>query len=153
MGDYRFKFNSREDLNDLDLGDESTKGKATMLNGRSITDAIRKHGASKKKFLNWVDNGSKYLQVKKDMIHEILDSYVEPVVTVPDRGVQSQADTTDTKNMSTPEETASLEDFDSLLTGDEIETDTSLFPSAVQGGKKVATPAEAKARLQNLKFN
>ena len=121
-----------------------------MLNGRSITDAIRKHGASKKKFLNWVDNGSKYLQVKKDMIHEILDSYVEPVVTIPDRSAPTQ---TDSQTGNAPEEVVDSEDFESLLTGDEVETDTSLFPSAGQGSKKAATPDEARARIQNLKFN
>lgn len=151
LGDYRFKFNSREDLNDLDLGDESTKGKATMLNGRSITDAIRKHGASKKKFLNWVDNGSKYLQVKKDMIHEILDSYVEPVVTIPDRGNTNTAKNNTVAEV--PTDSVDTDDFDALITGDEIESDSTLFPSAAQNTKKVATAAEAKARLQNLKFN
>jgi hypothetical protein len=46
LGDFRFEFDSRDDL--LDLFND----KAKMLNQRAITDALMAHGYSKNKFLN-----------------------------------------------------------------------------------------------------
>jgi hypothetical protein len=62
INDYRFDFDKRTDLTDL------FKTQSKMLNQRSITDAIMKHGHDKKKFLNWVDRMSKFLDKDKENI-------------------------------------------------------------------------------------
>ena len=62
LNDYRFNFDTRDDL--MDLFNE----KAKMLNQRSLTDALMSHGYSKQKFLNWVDKFSKFLDKDKNII-------------------------------------------------------------------------------------
>lgn len=146
LADYRFEFDSRDDL----LALFTTKAK--MLNQRSITDAIMKHGHDKAKFLAWVDSKSKFLDKDKDMIHDILDAWTEPEVTVP--GANGAAATTKPEEASTTSASDS-DDFDSVFgTGGE-ESDTDLFgtqASPAAAGAKVSA-ADALDRIKNFDFS
>jgi hypothetical protein len=145
LTDYRFEFDTRDDL----LALFTTKSK--MLNQRSITDAIMKHGHDKDKFLAWVDSKSKFLDKDKDMIHEILDSWVEPEVTASETG---------TANKETPVEqpkstSTDSDDFDAVFGADGEETDTDLFgtsASPAANGAKVSA-ADALNRIKNFDFS
>ena len=118
LADYRFEFDTRKDLNAL------FKDQAKMLNQRSITDAIMKHGHSKDKFLNWVDKLSKLLDKDKEMIHEILDSWVEPEVLAPGETTSATAEPNTQTNKATNSDS---DDFDSVFGSEGVETDTDLF--------------------------
>lgn len=150
LGDFRFEFDSRDDL--LDLFND----KAKMLNQRAITDALMAHGYNKDKFLNWVDKYSKFLEKDRVMIHEILDSWVEPEVEVPNSNTQetgttdSEAPTTDSSSTSTTDDT----DFDSVFGDGGEETDSDLFgttASAAANAAKVSA-ADARNRIKNFDF-
>ena len=150
LADYRFEFDSRDDL--LDLFND----KATMLNQRAITDALMSHGYDKQKFLNWVDKYSKFLQKDKDMIHDILDSWVEPEVKVPNANgttdeIEDQT-STPTKQTATTDET----DFDSVFGSDGDETDSDLFGATATSTAGLAakvSAADALARIQGFDFS
>jgi hypothetical protein len=148
LGDFRFEFDSRDDL--LDLFND----KAKMLNQRAITDALMAHGYNKTKFLNWVDKYSKFLEKDKVMIHEILDSWVEQDVTLPN-GTEAPAPSTTQANQ-TEAETAAIDDtdFDSVFgdSGDEIDSD--LFgtqTSAAAAASKVSA-SDALNRIKSFDF-
>lgn len=151
LGDYRFEFDSRDDL--LDLFND----KAKMLNQRAITDALMAHGYNKSKFLNWVDKYSKFLEKDKTMIHDILDSYVELDVTVPG-GMSSaeQQNTTAKAAAKQPEAGTDGDDFDSVFGSDGEESDADLFggstASAAGNGAKVSA-ADALSRIKSFDFS
>jgi hypothetical protein len=145
LTDYRFEFDQRSDLNDL------SRTQSKMLNQRSITDAIMKHGHDKTKFLTWVDRMSKFLDKDKEMIHEILDSWMEPNVTVPGAG---GAATTATATKSKANASDS-EDFDTVFGADGVETDADLFgnssATAASSTVKVSV-ADAMNRIKSFDF-
>jgi hypothetical protein len=147
--DYRFEFDSRDDL--LDLFND----KAKMLNQRSITDALMAHGYSKDKFLNWVDKYSKFLEKDKTMIHEILDSWVEPEVKAPsangsEAGTAEPVNNTNTNAASTDET-----DFDSVFGSSGEETDNDLFGTTTSAAGTAAKVSEADAlnRIKSFDFS
>jgi hypothetical protein len=144
LADYRFNFDTRDDLLAL------FQTQAKMLNQRSITDAIMKHGHDKNKFLAWVDQKSKFLDKNKEMIHEILDSWVEPEVHVP--GADAVA-TTEKPQTKTATNTDS-DDFDAVFGAGGDETDTDLFgtntSSAGNAAKVSAT--DALNRIKGFDF-
>ena len=146
LTDYRFDFDTRNDLLDL----FNTKSK--MLNQRSITDAIMKHGHDKNKFLTWVDSKSKFLDKDKEMIHEILDSWTEPEVNAPG--------TEKTPEVAKPKATAATsnsdsDDFDSVFGGAGEETDTDLFGTTASSAGQAArvSAADAMNRIKNFDFS
>lgn len=150
LNDSRFKFDTREDL--LDLFNEDKN----MLNQRSITDGLLFAGDSKSRFLKWVDNRSDFLQKNIDMIHEILDSWVEPDVAVPGLGetgeVDVSADTTNSqKNTKVEDET----DFDSVFGSGGEETDSDLFGSTASAAGQAArvSAADALNRIKGFDFS
>ena len=155
INDYRFEFDSRDDL--LDLFND----KAKMLNQRAITDALMSHGYDKTKFLNWVDKYSKFLEKDKLMIHDILDSWTEPEVKKPVNGEahtagdNSAPTNTNAQTMDSENDTDSM-DFDSVFGNGGEETDTDLFggttTSAAANAAKVSA-ADALNRIKNFDFS
>jgi hypothetical protein len=150
LGDYRFEFDSRDDL--LDLFND----KAKMLNQRAITDALMAHGYSKNKFLNWVDKYSKFLEKDKTMIHDILDSYVELDITVPNNGVeagnQAAAASSTAKQSNSNSDS---DDFDSVFGSDGEESDTDLFgnTASAAGNAAKVSAADALNRIKSFDFS
>lgn len=150
LTDYRFDFDTRDDLLDL------FTTKATMLNQRAITDGLMSHGYSKQKFLNWVDKYSKFLDKNKEMIHEILDSWVEPDVQAPvaggDNNLTGEADA----GNSTPQSQVSDDetDFDKVFGSDGDETDSDLFgtTASAAGNSAKVSSADALKNIQNFDF-
>ena len=149
LGDPNFEFDTRDDL--VDLADEQAK----MLNQRAITDGILAWGNNKEDFLDWVDNMSEFLDKDKKMIHDILDSWVEPDVEVPgaDEGSSSaevgqEVSEPGTKSKNSDEET---DDFDSIFGSDGEETDDDLFGSTISASGKAAVTSAADAlnRIKN----
>ena len=147
FNDYRFEFDSRDDL--LDLFND----KAKMLNQRAITDALMAHGYDKKKFLAWVDKYSKFLEKDRNMIHDILDSYTEPVIVAPG----ANADNGDSGNneTETPNAGTSDGDFDSVFGTDGEESDSDLFGDTTSDAGKAAkvSASEAINRIKNFDFS
>jgi hypothetical protein len=151
LGDYRFEFDTRDDL--LTLFNE----KATMLNQRAITDAIMAHGHSKAKFLNWVDKYSKFLDKDKTMIHDILDSYVELDVTVPGSKEEAEAAANASTNVVQPGNTdsADSDDFDTIFGTDGEESDTDLFGNTATATQQAArvSAADALNRIKSFDYS
>jgi hypothetical protein len=150
LGDPTFEFDSRDDL--LDLFNE----KAKMLNQRSITDALMSHGYSKEKFLNWVDKYSKFLDKDKEMIHSILDNWVEPEVTLPGSGATAPEQAADTSAEGTGDATgADSDDFDSVFGTEGEEADDGLFTSTASNAGKAArvSAADALNRIKAFDFS
>lgn len=147
LTDYRFEFDSRDDL--LDLFND----KATMLNQRALTDGLMSHGYSKQKFLNWIDNHSKFLDKDKVMIHEILDPWTEPDVQAPGAGnTGSSPAATNTANATSGNENS--DDFDSIFGTDGDESDTDLFGSTASAAGQAAkvSAADAMSRIKSFDF-
>lgn len=154
LNDITFEFDSREDLTDL------FNENATILSQRSITDGIMAHGYSKEKFLRWVDKSSGFLEKDKEMIHKILDSYIEPTnIKVPGAG---EADD-DGSNAPAEDPTAKKPtngdsgDFDDVFGSDGDETDTDLFGNTgvdPDAAKKVRISAtDALNKIKGFDFN
>jgi hypothetical protein len=149
LGDYRFEFDSRDDLMDL------FNDKAKMLNQRAITDALMAHGYSKTKFLNWVDKYSKFLEKDKTMIHDILDSYVEIDIAVPGnaKAAKEQEQTAAPAKKGTAN--SDSDDFDSVFGSGGDESDTDLFGSSASAAGKAAkvSAADALNRIKSFDFS
>lgn len=148
LTDYRFKFDTRDDL--LDLFNEDK----TMLNQRAITDAIMAHGSDKEDFLNWVDNKSDFLPKDIQMIHEILDSWIEPEVTAPTNGSASADDETAASAPTTGTASDDSDDFDSVFGTEGEESDSDLFGSSASTAGKAAkvSAADALNRIKTFDF-
>lgn len=150
LGDYRFEFDSRDDLSELfNTG-------AKMLNQRAITDALMAHGYNKSKFLNWVDKYSKFLDKDKTMIHDILDSYVELDITVPGAAVNTgNEESTSASETAKASTTADSDDFDSVFGSDGEESDTDLFGSTAStaGTAAKVSAADALNRIKSFDFS
>lgn len=144
IGNPNFEFDSRDDL--LDLFND----KAKMLNQRAITDALMAHGYSKAKFLNWVDKYSKFLEKDKEMIHDILDSWVEPEVALSGDSNSSAKNTNNTTANTNVDET----DFDSVFGTDGDESDSDLFGTATNATQSAAkiSAADVRNNIKNLDF-
>ena len=149
LTDYRFDFDSRDDL--LDLFND----KAKMLNQRALTDALMSHGYNKQKFLNWVDKYSKFLDKDKQMIHDILDSWVEPEVKVPTAGAGNNDTTAETEPVSTKQSTGDGDDFDSVFGTEGEETDSELFGASASttGSAAKVSAADALNRIKGFDFS
>lgn len=147
IGDYRFEFDSRDDLVDL------FNDKAKMLNQRAITDALMSHGYSKTKFLTWVDKYSNFLEKDRSLIHDILDSWVEVDVTVPNGANPTVKPQPAAKtNTSNNDES----DFDSVFGTDGEETDSDLFGGGganAAGNAAKVSAADALNRIKNFDFS
>jgi hypothetical protein len=156
LNDPRFEFDTRDDL--LDLFNEHK----TMLNQRSITDGIVNFGRDKKLFLNWVDNESGFLQKNIQMIHEILDDWIEPEVKTPGAGstsdsaaVGSAASSADDKVAAADNTEADSDDFDSVFGTDGEEADSDLFgtTASTAGLAAKVSAADALNRIKNFDFS
>lgn len=147
LNDYRFEFDTRDDLMDL------FNDKAKMLNQRAITDAIMAHGYSKTKFLNWVDKYSKFLEKDQVMIHDILDSWTEPPVTLATgtAGPNTNNETTEPAQNTTTSASDDT-DFDSVFGSEGEETDSDLFgtPASTSAAKVSAT--DVLNRIKSFDF-
>lgn len=143
LTDYRFEFDSRDDL--LDIFNE----KAKMLNQRSLTDALMSHGYSKEKFLNWIDKYSKFLEKDRLLIHEILDTWTEPQVTVPGDGA-SAVENDENSTIATNQATTDSSDFDSVFGDSGDETDSELFGTTASASG-VAARVDAATALNRIK--
>jgi hypothetical protein len=91
---------------------------------------------------------SKFLDKDKEMIHEILDSWVEPDVTAP--GAAGS-----TAPVKTPAKAASSsDDFDAVFGSDGEETDVDLFGtgSSTAGNAAKVSAADAMNRIKNFDF-
>ena len=149
LTDYRFEFDSRDDL--LDLFND----KAKMLNQRALTDALMSHGYNKQKFLNWVDKYSKFLQKDKDMIHEILDSWNEPEVAAPGGNTKTADAVEPAVDTSANKPANNDSDFDSVFGNGGEETDSDLFGSTASSAGSAArvSAADALARIKGFDFS
>lgn len=147
IGDASFKFDDRDDL--LDLFND----KAKMLNQRAITDALMAHGYDKNKFLNWVDKYSKFLDKDKEMIHSILDLWIEPDVTLGNGSGTSQS----VAASNEPQKTSSdSDDFDSVFGDDGDELDSDLFggtTASTTGNAAKVSAADAVNRIKSFDFS
>lgn len=148
IGDPTFEFDSRDDL--LDLFND----KAKMLNQRAITDALMSHGYSKNKFLKWVDNYSKFLEKDKEMIHYILDSWVELDVAIPGAGGENNS------GMQAPASKAAQAvvdetDFDSVFGSEGEEVDSDLFGTTATAAGIAAkvSATDALNRIKSFDFS
>ena len=150
LGDYRFEFDSRDDLMDL------FNDKAKMLNQRAITDALMSHGYNKAKFLNWVDKYSKFLDKDRDMIHDILDTWSELDVAVPtgNNAASASSETGSTEQVAATDSTDEG-DFDSIFGEGGEESDEDLFGSTASEAGKAArvSAADALSRIQSFDFS
>jgi hypothetical protein len=148
LTDYRFKFDTRDDL--LDLFNENK----TMLNQRAITDAIMAHGSDKEDFLSWVDNKSDFLPKNIQKIHEILDSWDEPEVTAPTNGKAQAEDETAASAATNSVASDDSDDFDSVFGTDGEESDSDLFGSTASTAGKAAkvSAADALNRIKTFDF-
>ena len=152
IGDYRFEFDSRDDL--LDLFND----KAKMLNQRAITDALMAHGYNKDKFLNWVDKYSKFLEKDKVMIHDILDSYIEQDVPVPGENSTSATAAASEEPAATNAKAATSsdsDDFDDVFGTEGDEADADLFGNAASAAGNAAkvSAADALNRIKAFDFS
>ena len=147
INDPSFEFDSRDDL--LDLFND----KAKMLNQRAITDALMAHGYDKTKFLNWVDKYSKFLDKDKEMIHNILDPWMEPEVTLPSEGGTSAV--ASSTNNSTTNTSKDSDDFDSIFGDAGEESDADLFgtTTSAAGSAAKVNAADALRRIQSFDFS
>ena len=156
LNDYRFNFDTRKDLKALfyNADEDGNPDQAKMLNQRSITDAIMKHGHDKNKFLAWVDRKSKFLEKNKEMIHEILDSWVEPEVTLP--GAETDAATTAAaeKPQTSKAFDPDSEDFETAFGAGGEETDVDLFGNTASqaGNAAKVSAADALSRIKGFDF-
>lgn len=147
LDDYRFDFDTRDDLLDL------FTNKATILAQRSLLDGLMNHGKSKAAFLNWVDNRSGFLDKHKVTFHEILDPWDEPEVQLPTDGevtADAAADSSNSGNSGNSDNS----DFDAVFgTGGE-ETDTDLFSTSISKAGKAAKVDAANAlnRIKGFDF-
>ena len=150
LNDPRFEFDSRDDL--LDLFNEDK----TMLNQRAITDGLLLAGSDKKDFLDWVDNNSDFLQKNIDMIHDILDSWVEPEVKAPTDGTATISDDTSNIDNNVADQAAATDegDFNSVFGGDGVETDSDLFGSTASstGNAAKVNATDALKNIQSFDF-
>lgn len=145
-----FKFDTRQDLGEL------AEKRAVMLNQRELTNAITSFGTSKDMFLKWVDNYSKLLPKNKAMFHDILDSWVEPIVTPPN-GNLTAADVDDGDDGNgTPAGNANTGtfggDFNSIFGTGGTETDTGLFGNGGVSSVPTVDASQAKKRLNDFDF-
>ena len=154
LSDYRFEFDSKADLNDLfyHTDEHGHPDPATMLNQRSITDGLMSHGFSKQKFLNWVDKYSDYLEKNKQIIHDILDSWVEPNVSAPSTGEEAVLKPENAANNQAAATDES--DFNSVFGNDGEETDSDLFGSTASSAGNAAkvSAADALKNIQSFDF-
>jgi hypothetical protein len=154
IGDPRFEFDNRGDLYDLFNGDGTGyNGSYKMLNQRAITDALMSHGYDKAKFLNWVDKYSKFLDKDKQMIHNILDPWVEPDVAVPNSS--NSTNQTPTSKSTTSTSGDDLDgDFDSIFGTDGNEIDADLFGNKTSAAGQAAkvSAADAINRIKSFDF-
>ena len=149
FNDYRFEFDSRDDL--LDLFND----KAKMLNQRAITDALMAHGYSKAKFLNWVDKYSKFLEKDIVMIHEILDDYNEPTINVGNNASETSAEA-ETRSQNSTNADDDNTDFDSVFGMDGDEVDSDLFGGTTASNAGTAakvSSADALNRIKSFDFS
>ena len=147
INDPRFDFDTRDDLQDL------FNDRAKMLNQRAITDALMAHGYNKTKFLNWVDKYSKFLDKDREMIHEILDPWTEPEVTLPSEG--GETTTSAASNTNTTQATSTDEDdFDSVFGAEGEESDSDLFgaTATAAGSAAKVSAADALNRIKGFDF-
>jgi hypothetical protein len=113
------------------------------------------HGYNKEKFLKWVDKYSKFLDKDKEMIHSILDNWVEPEVAVPGTGTNN----VQTAETSVPETTSTAttdsDDFDSVFGTEGEEVDDGLFTSTASNAGKAArvSAADALNRIKAFDFS
>lgn len=147
LGDFRFEFDTRDDLQDL------FDDRAKMLNQRAITDALMAHGYSKSKFLNWVDKYSKFLEKDKQMIHEILDSWQEQEVVMPNSAnATKQTEPGGSTSANTAKDTSTDDlDFDSVFGSDGEETDQGLFGGNTASAAGIAAKVSAADALNRIK--
>ena len=155
LGDPLFEFDTRNDLIDLSpIGGAEEQKK--MLNQRAITDALMAHGYNKDKFLNWVDKYSKFLDKNKEMIHSILDSWVEPEVVVPGEGTaNAQAAEVPAEETNSTSTNTDSDDFDSVFGAEGEEVDDGLFTSTASNAGKAArvSAADALDRIKAFDFS
>lgn len=146
INDPTFEFDTRDDL--LDLFND----KAKMLNQRAITDALMAHGYSKDKFLNWIDKYSKFLDKDKEMIHSILDPWMELDVVLPGDSSASAPSTTTATSSNTDDDS---DDFDSIFGEAGEESDADLFGTATSAAGNAAkvSAADALKRIQGFDFS
>ena len=149
LGDYRFEFDSRDDL--LDLFND----KAKMLNQRAITDALMAHGYSKEKFLNWVDKYSRFLEKDKVMIHDILDSYVEVDIALPGENNSANSNSNNNEPAKQPNAAADSGDFDDVFGTEGDEADSELFGNTATAAGMAAkvSAADALNRIKAFDFS
>lgn len=155
LTDPQFEFDTRADLPDLDDDEFS------MLNQRSITDGLMSAaGYGKDSFLDWVDNESGFLQKNITTIHDILDSWVEPDVTVPTTNTGVTAPVTsgaeeDGANTATQQAAVTDEgDFDSIFGSDGEESDDDLFGNTASSAGQSAkvSASDTIARIKGFDF-
>ena len=149
--DPSFDFDTRDDLETL--ADED----ATMLNQRSLTDGlISDGGEGAAVFMDWVENQSGFLSRDIEMIRKILDKYTEFTPKVPTAGAQpeSTADNTSTPVDDTITDNAGTGDVDDefadIFSGDEVETDSSLFGGSQKASTTVVSAQDAANRIKNF---
>lgn len=149
LNDPRFEFDTRDDL--LDLFNEDKN----MLNQRSITDGLLFAGDSKARFLKWVDNRSDFLQKDIDMIHDILDSWVEPEVTAPGANETGEVDVSADTAATQPAKAEDETDFDTVFGSGGEEIDSDLFGSTASAAGNAAkvSAADALNRIKGFDFS
>ena len=150
----KFRFDDRED----DKACGKAKPRRMLLNQRILTDGIMAAGSDKATFLWWVDTKAKFLDKNKVMFHEILDSWVEPVVAPPTDAIKPDSTEDSSTDDSASQVTASSAavdndtefDYDALLSGGGIETDTGFFSDEDSSGTSSSTQIDYNQAAQNL---
>lgn len=139
-----FKFDSKADLQNL--YDYECK----MFNQRDLTNALIAEGGTKERFLLWVDRDSNYLPKNKQMLHDILDSWVPPVVMDPADAVTPNNATASEQSTTSSEAKPNLSgSFDDIFGAGGSETDPLLGNG---GGIGTVTADQARQRLSVFDF-
>jgi hypothetical protein len=153
LKDSRFSFDTEKDLTDL------YKKNCKLFNQRDLTKSLLSVASDKNRYLAWIDNSSNYLPKTKQMIHDILDNWIPPVVAVPDEDNTAAdnagaAQATDNTAVNTPGKKNLSGNFDDIFGGGGTESDTGLFAGGATGATAGAvTGQQAKQRLDTFDFS
>jgi hypothetical protein len=142
-----FSFDTEKDLQAL--YDKGCK----LFNQRDLTKSLMSVGSDKTRYLNWVDTASNYLPKTKQMLHDILDSWVPPVVMVPetDTGAKVEPEKKAEPEKATPAKDNLSGSFDDVFGGGGSESDSSLFGGG--GNGYTVSSEQARQRLDSYDFS
>ena len=145
----QFNFDTEKDLRAL--YDKGCK----LFNQRDLTKSLMSVASDKNRYLTWVDTSSNYLPKTKQMLHDILDSWVPPVVMVPETDAETKIEKEPTAEPEKAPATSSKDNlsgsFDDVFGGGGSESDSGLFGGG--GNGYTVSSEQARQRLDSYDFS